>query len=241
MKTLGILGGMSDYASGFYLNMINQMINLEGRTADTVICAGAVWRIGKLAREGRWNDVAQEMIKAAREMHRAGADFVVIPSFSLHRVADMVAAESGVSILRMDDCIVETVAKLGCRKVAVLSSAEIADKEFMGVFYNRLVNSEGYKTRIFGTMATIEFSPITLANQPYSEGLRRKHLWTFLEEVVNVEESAEVIFNCSVEMTRMLGVRTVQEPIKTQNGMIPIIDAADLHVRAIVQACRGNP
>ena len=142
-------------------------------------------------------------------------------------------------ILRLDDCIVEVIAKLNCQKVAILSSAKIAGEEFMRAFYERLVNANGCKVRVFGTMATLEFSPITLANQPCSKDLRRKHLWTFLEEVLNMEDYAEVVFNCSVEMVRMIGARAVQEPVKTKRKLILTVDAMSLHIEAIVRACRG--
>lgn len=240
MRTVGIIGGMSDYAVEFYCRSINaRTMELKVRSDEVVTHECSAGRIGQLAREGRWDDVVAEMVDAAREMRRAGADFVVIPSFSLHRVAEVVAKESGVPLLRMDDCVVKKVAKLKCQRIAVLS-AGVAGEEFLQTFRKRLVDSEGHNIKIYGGAATIEYSPITLANQPYSSEQRRKHLWTYLEETQDVEDYVEAIFNCSAEMTRMIGMRTVLEPLKTKNGLIPIMDAVDLHVRAIVSACRNE-
>lgn len=239
MKTFGLLGGMSDYTTKFYLDAIDGlMMKLEGRQANVVVRASATWRIGQLAREGYWNDVALEMVEVAQEMRRAGAEFVVIPSFSLHRVAEAVATESGVPILRMDDCIVEKVTQLNCQKIAILSAVTMND-EFMKTLCGRLVNAREDEMQVCGSWSAIEFKAITLANQPRDEKLRRKHLLTYLEEVQDVETRAKVIFNCSVEMTRMIGRRTAQCSIKSKAGWVPIINAMDLHVRAIVQACRG--
>lgn len=238
MKSFGLVGGMSEYAAEFYLDAIEKMmVRLEGRRADVVMRTGTIWRVGQLAREGRWDDVVTEIVGAARDMRRAGAEFVVIPSFSLHRVADAVMAESGVPILRLDDCVVEKVAQLNCQEIAVLGAGTQGD-EFTKAFYGQLVNSMGQEMQVYGALAGIEFGPITLANQPCDKRLRRKHLFTYLEEVKNVEDYVKVIFNCSVEMTRMIGRRTAQCSVKSRAGWVPIINAMDLHVRAIVQACR---
>lgn len=237
---IGIMGGMSDFAVEFYLKMLDRlMIKLEVRSAEFVTHEKTERRIGQLARAGCWDDVVSEMVKAARVMQRAGAEFVVIPSFSLHRVADAVAKESGVSILRMDDCVVEAAAKMDYQKVAVLSSAKVSGEEFTEEFCNKLVNSKGCKMRDYGGLAAIEFSPITLGNQPWSKKLRRAYLWTYVEELANVEGCVEVIFNCSVEMTRIIGSRAAQMPTG-RDGSIPIFNAVDLHGEAIVRACLGT-
>lgn len=236
MGRFGLLDGLSDYAARFYLRQINQqMLLLEGRRADVVL-----FREGRfqnwLVQEERWEELAEEMITKVKLMRRAGAEFVVIPSFTLHRVADAVQAESGVPILRMDDCLVQAVARMPGRKLGIVSTTWMG-WDWLGSFEQRL----GGRIRMYPRIATrVDIDRIALENRSYDEWTRRKRLWAYVEAAGEMIDRVDVILNCSVEMARMVGLRNVRKPFKEGTREIPVVNAMDLHIAAIVQAALAS-
>lgn len=238
MRTFGLLSGMSDYSADFYLKLINQrMLEREGRQANAVLCASMRWRIGELARAGRWDDLAEEMVRAVKTMQQAGAEFVVIPSFTLHRLADAVEAGSGMPILRMDDCAVRAIVRSKKKCIAILS-ADVTGQEFLCEFQQR---TRGCECFWCGAYTMVDLNRITLENRPRNKSLYRDCFWTYIEGLHDLMETgAEIILNCSVEMTRMVGVQNVRMDLKQAAFKVPVLNVIDLHVEAVVQACRSK-
>lgn len=236
MRTFGLLSGMSDYSADFYLKLINRrMLEREGRQANVVPCASTRWRIGELARAERWDDLAEEMIRAVKIMRQAGAEFVVIPSFTLHRLADVVEAESEIPILRLDDCMARAIVRSKKQRVALLG-ADVAGRGFLQDFCQRIGQRECFWC---GAYTMVDLNHITRDNQARNESLARSCFWTYIEGLQELAENgAELVLNCSVEMTRMIGVQNARVSLKERPSFkAPVLVAVDLHVNATVQAC----
>ena len=90
-KVIGLIGGMSWESSAEYYRIINQAVRtrLGGlRSARSLMWSFDFGEIEALQHAGRWDDAAAEMIVAARRLERGGADFVVLCTNTMHRMAD---------------------------------------------------------------------------------------------------------------------------------------------------------
>ncbi len=99
MKTIGLIGGMSWESSQEYYRIINQEI--RARLGGTHSAKSLMWsmdfgEIERLQHEGRWDELTALMIEAAQNLERGGADFILICTNTMHKMADDI--ESATSI-----------------------------------------------------------------------------------------------------------------------------------------------
>jgi aspartate racemase len=91
MKTIGLIGGMSWESSAEYYRLINEAVKrrLGGlHSARSLMLSVDFAEIEGLQRGGRWEEAAQQLVDAARRLERGGADFLVLCTNTMHRVAD---------------------------------------------------------------------------------------------------------------------------------------------------------
>ena len=102
MKTIGLLGGMSWESTVSYYQIINRIVKqrLGGlHSAKCLLYSVDFAEIEVCQAKGRWDDAAAILVEAARNLERGGADFLLICTNTMHKVAPEVAA--GVRIPRL--------------------------------------------------------------------------------------------------------------------------------------------
>ncbi len=90
MKTIGLIGGMSWESSIEYYRLINEITKakLGGlHSAKSIMVSVDFAEIEILQHEGRWDEAAQRLINAAKSLESSGADFIVICTNTMHKVA----------------------------------------------------------------------------------------------------------------------------------------------------------
>ena len=95
MKTIGLIGGMSWESTVPYYQTINRVVGqrLGGlHSAKIALYSVEFDEIEKLQHEGRWEESGEILADAARAVRRAGADFIVLCTNTMHKVA---AADRG--------------------------------------------------------------------------------------------------------------------------------------------------
>ena len=93
MRTIGLIGGMSWESSAEYYRIINQETNrrLGGvHSAQCLMYSVDFDAIKQLQHEGDWDRLAEAMKDAAIRLERGGADFIVLCTNTMHRVADAI-------------------------------------------------------------------------------------------------------------------------------------------------------
>ena len=132
-KVIGLIGGMSWESSAEYYRIINQAVRarLGGlRSARCLMWSFDFGEIEALQHAGRWDDAAAEMIAAARRLERGGADFVVICTNTMHRMADEVQAAIGLPLLHIADPTAERIRSAGMGRVGLLGTAFTMEHDF---------------------------------------------------------------------------------------------------------------
>jgi aspartate racemase len=133
MQTIGMIGGMSWESSIVYYRIINEQARqrLGGvHSARSLMYSVDFAHIEQLQHTGQWDALALEMQDAARRLERGGADFIVICTNTMHRLADAVSAAVNIPLLHIADPTAEAIKAAGVKKVGLLGTAFTMEGEF---------------------------------------------------------------------------------------------------------------
>ncbi|GAB3132641.1 aspartate/glutamate racemase family protein [Amycolatopsis stemonae] len=125
MKVIGLLGGMSWESSLEYYRLVNERVKavLGGfHSARTVLYSVDFAAIEAMQAEDRWADAGAELNRAARALEAAGADFVVLCTNTMHKVADELTDGLGIPLLHLADATAAAIKAAGIRRVGLLGT-----------------------------------------------------------------------------------------------------------------------
>ena len=106
MKTIGLLGGMSWESTATYYRLINEGVKqrLGGlHSAQIMLYSVDFGPIETLQHEGDWMATARILAQAARRVEAGGADFLLVCTNTMHRVADAIEGQTGIPLLHIAD------------------------------------------------------------------------------------------------------------------------------------------
>jgi len=133
MKTIGLLGGMSWESTLGYYKAINEGINKELgglHSAKIVMYSVDFEPIEQLQHVGDWNGTAKILSVAAQSIQAAGADFLLICTNTMHKVAKEIGESIRIPILHIADATAEILVNQGVKKVGLLGTAFTMEQEF---------------------------------------------------------------------------------------------------------------
>jgi len=133
MKTIGLLGGMSWESTAEYYRTINRGIaeELGGlHSAQVVLYSVDFDSLEKLQRKGDWQGAAEILIDAALKIQVAGANFLLICTNTMHKLADQIEAAVQIPLLHIADATAETLIADGIKTVGLLGTAFTMEEDF---------------------------------------------------------------------------------------------------------------
>ena len=133
MKTIGLLGGMSWESTADYYRMINVGIKqkLGGlHSAKIAMYSVDFAPIEKLQQEGNWEGTSEILIDAARAVEAAGADFLLVCTNTMHKVAPNIERAIKIPLLHIADATAEVLLDKEIRKVGLLGTAFTMEQDF---------------------------------------------------------------------------------------------------------------
>ncbi len=133
MKTIGLIGGMSWESTSSYYSAINQGIKqrLGGlHSAKLVLVSVDFAEIETLQHKGEWDKTAEILVDAARSLEAAGADFFLICTNTMHKVADIVQAAVSIPLLHIADATAQQLQQDGIDKVGLLGTKFTMEQAF---------------------------------------------------------------------------------------------------------------
>lgn len=116
---------MSWESSLEYYRLVNERVKaaLGGfHSAHTVLYSVDFAAIEAMQAEDRWDDAGAELNRAARALEAAGADFVVLCTNTMHKVAPELADGLGIPLLHLGDATAAAVKAAGIRRVGLLGT-----------------------------------------------------------------------------------------------------------------------
>ena len=148
MKTIGLLGGMSWESTLGYYRAINQGVRekLGGlHSAKIVMYSVDFEPIEQLQHAGDWEGTAGILAQAARNIEAGGADFLLICTNTMHRVAPEIEAAVQIPLLHIADATAEVLARENIGTVGLLGTAFTMEQAF---YKGRLEESHGLRVLV---------------------------------------------------------------------------------------------
>jgi len=134
MKTIGLIGGMSWESTTSYYQLLNKQVRESlGKLHSAKLCLYSVDfnEIAELQHKGDWQATADILIHAAQSVEAGGADFVLICTNTMHKVADEVAGSISIPILHIADATAQQLLNDGVTRVGLLGQSSQWSKIFI--------------------------------------------------------------------------------------------------------------
>ncbi len=225
-KVIGLIGGMSWESSSEYYRIINQAVRekLGGlRSARCLMWSFDFGEIEALQHAGRWDDATALMIDAAQRLERGGADFFLICTNTMHRMADQVQAAVGIPLLHIADPTAERIKARGIKRVGLLGTAFTMEQEF---YKGRLKDRFGLDVLVPDTedRATVHRIIYEELVQGRVEAPSREAYRKVIARLVG--RGAEAV---------ILGCTEIMLLVKPEDSSVPLFDTTGIHAEAAVE------
>ncbi len=226
MKTIGLIGGMSWESSIEYYRIINETVRarLGGlHSAKSIMYSVDFAEIETLQQQGKWDEATDLMIDAAQRVERGGADFVIICTNTMHKMADEVQNHIQIPLLHIADATAEKIKAHGLKKIGLLGTRFTMEEDF---YRGRLTEKQGLEViipreRERDIVHRVIFDELCLGEirKPSKEQYVRimDHL---------VRDGAEGI---------ILGCTEISLLIQEEDSQIPLFDTTKIHAVAAVE------
>lgn len=133
MKTIGLIGGMSWESTVPYYRLINETVKsrLGGlHSAKLVLYSVDFHEIERLQHTGDWESAGAVLAGAARSLKAAGADFLVLCTNTMHKVASSIEAAVTIPLLHIADPTAAEIQRAGYSTVGLLGTRFTMEQAF---------------------------------------------------------------------------------------------------------------
>jgi aspartate racemase len=116
-----------------YYRLINEGVSrrLGGlHSARLVLYSLDFEEIERAQQGGNWDNAAHVLAEAGMALKEAGADFLVICTNTMHKVADLVAERTGLSLLHIVDVVGSAITEHGLSRVGLLGTRFVMKQDF---------------------------------------------------------------------------------------------------------------
>ncbi|WP_018183553.1 aspartate/glutamate racemase family protein [Kaistia granuli] len=230
-KVIGLIGGLSWESSAEYYRIINEAVRarLGGlHSARLLMWSFDFAEIEALQASGRWGEATALMIDAARRLERGGADFVLIGSNTMHRMAADVQAAIGIPLLHIADPTAERIRAAGVTRVGLLGTAFTMEQDF---YKGRLASAHGLDVLVPDETDRADVHRIIY--EELVQGLVEPGSRAIYRDVMArlVERGAEAI---------ILGCTEIMLLVRPEDSAVPLYDTTTIHAEAAVERALGS-
>ena len=141
MKTIGLIGGISWESSLEYYRIINETAKLKLgglHSAQCIMYSIDFEEIEVLQHQNKWEELTHVMVNIAEKLKNAGADFIIICSNTMHKMASDIEDRAGIKVLHIAEVTGEQIIKKGLKKVGLVGTQFTME----GDFYKKVLNDK---------------------------------------------------------------------------------------------------
>lgn len=149
MKTIGLIGGMSWESTVTYYKVINETVKekLGGlHSAKCLLYSVDFEEIEACQAQGQWEESGIILAQAAQALERAGADFLVICTNTMHKVAPQIQRDVSIPLLHIAKATARQLHRQGITQVGLLGTRYTMEQDF----YKEVLRQEGIQVLIPG-------------------------------------------------------------------------------------------
>ncbi len=231
MRTIGLIGGMSWESSAEYYRIINQETNrrLGGvHSAQCLMWSVDFEQIKRLQHEGDWDRLAAVMKDAALRLERGGADFIVLCTNTMHRLADTISSAVGIPLLHIAYPTAEQIKAAGFRRIGLLGTAFTMEQDF---YKGRLQQTHGLDV-IVPDEADRRIVHEIIYKELVLGQVRPESRQAYREIIARlIERGAQCV---------ILGCTEIMLLVSDEDSAVPLFDTTTIHaVAAVDEALRS--
>lgn len=226
LKTIGLIGGMSWESSLEYYRLINETVarKLGGlHSAQCLMYSVDFQEIETLQHQNRWDKLTDIMVAAAARLKNGGADFVVICTNTMHKMANDIEARAGIKVLHIAEVTGRAIVQEGMKKIGLLGTKFTMEQDF----YRQVLKEKFDMTVVIPDEAEREFIHHVIFNELCKGVIRPDSRAKFISIIHKLATNgAEGI---------VLGCTEIPLLIKQADVEIPVFDTTRLHTVAAVE------
>lgn len=222
MKTIGLIGGMSWESTTTYYQIINETIKevLGGlHSAKCLLYSVDFHEIEVCQARDDWQRSAQILSDAAKALERAGADFIVICTNTMHKVVPEIQAVTQLPILHIAEMTAQALKKQNVTKVGLLGTKYTMQQDF----YKQVIKAHEIEVVVPDEHEMLEINRIIyeeLCKGEIKEASRK----TYLEVMDKLkDQGAQGI---------ILGCTEIGLLVKQADTSIPLFDTTFIHAKS---------
>ncbi|AQS36702.1 aspartate racemase [Shewanella psychrophila] len=231
MKTIGMIGGMSWESTVSYYQAINQGVKHELgglHSAKIALYSVDFAEIERLQHLGEWGKTAEILAEAARSVEAAGADFFMICTNTMHKVAEKMEHAVEIPLLHIADATAHKLIADGVKTVGLLGTQFTMEQDF---YKGRLIEKYG-----------IEVLTPDLEDREVVHRVIYEELCLGKVEPQSRQSYLKIIESLYVQGAQavILGCTEIALLVNQQDTQVPLYDTTAIHSEAAVTFSLGK-
>lgn len=226
MKKIGLLGGLSPESTVEYYKIINSEVRkvLGGCSSAELIIESFNFReIEKMQFAGDWDGLAGKLSLAAQNLEKSGAEYIVICTNLMHKVAPQVQASVSVPLIHMVDSVAKEIKKRKMNKIGLLGTIFTMEEDF---YSKKLLDDYGIETIIPEKIDRNEVSRV-IYEELCCGRIKEQSKQRYLEIIAKMKEDGAqgVILGCT------------EIPLMIEDADIdmPLFNTTQIHAMSVVE------
>jgi aspartate racemase len=225
LKTIGLLGGMSWESSAHYYRIINQETRrrLGGvHSAQSLMHSVDFGEIERLQHQGEWDRLRDILIEGAKRLEGGGADFFILCTNTMHKLADELQRSVSIPFLHIVDPTARKIVSEGYTSVGLLGTAFTMEQEF---YKGRLAKQYGLEVLVPDDLGRkvvhdVIYNELVAGKVEHSSRERYSAIITDM-----VERGAQAI---------ILGCTEIMMLVSPADSPVPVFDTTEIHAISAV-------
>ncbi len=230
MKTIGLLGGMSWESTQSYYRLINEGVKarLGGlHSARLILYSVDFAEIEVLQQQGDWEAAGRLLASAAEAVQAAGADFLLIGTNTMHKVAPQIDDAIDIPLLHIADATAQALKHEGMHSVGLLGTRFTMEQ----AFYRERLERTGVRALV--------------PDQEERDEIHR----IIYEELCqgDIRPDSRAVFQAVVDslatrgaQAALLGCTEIGLLLKQSDTPVALFDTTEIHANAAVAAALGG-
>lgn len=229
MKKIGLLGGLSCESTVEYYKIINSEVRkvIGGcASAELIIESFNFKEIEEMQFADKWTELGQKLGTAAQNLEKAGAEYVVICTNLMHKVASAVQEHISVPLIHMVDSVAQEIQKQNISKVGLLGTIFTMEEDF---YSKKLLDDYNIETVIPDKADRLEVSRVIyeeLCCGKIKEKSKQKYLKII--DKMKAQGAQGVILGCT------------EIPLMIESASIPTFNTTQIHAMSVVEKIFEN-
>lgn len=226
MKTIGMIGGMSWESTLAYYRLVNETVKLRLgglHSARLVLCSVDFHEIEQLQQAGDWHAAGEMLAGAARSLQAAGADFIVLCTNTMHKVAERIEAAVDIPFLHIADATAQAIKAAGHERIGLLGTRFTMEESF---YKDRLRDCHGLE--------------VVIPDTPDRDIVHRviyEELCLGRIEPDSRTEFRRIMANLAAQGARavILGCTEISLLVGPEDAPVPLFDTTAIHAKSAVE------